>query len=132
MCDSQEPTMREKQREYGRRRGLRAQQRREALIIQLTKNAHEQELDCWVARMGPRPRPLVLGYGRCNNCGRDMTVDLLEVDHMDGRDWELHTVGRWTRFDKMWAEYESGVRLQALCRPCNARGGGRRYYRRRR
>ena len=45
----------------------------------------------------------------------------LHVDHADGRTWSLHTVNRWARVGRYWREHKAGVRLRALCLPCNNR-----------
>lgn len=67
--------------------------------------------------------------GRCALCGRRWTVDRrgrrqpLQVDHVDGRTWtraERDRMNRWTRIARYWREYLTGVRLRALCQPCNS------------
>ena len=113
-------------------RGDYARMRREALVERLSKDAWDRAISEAAQAGTPEPRPLVLGYGRCSCCDRDLTCDLLEVDHVNGRNWELQHTSRWARVARYWREYESGVPMRVLCRSCNARlGGGRRYARRR-
>ncbi len=121
-------SMKEKRREYGRARGEKARERRMALVVELSRRS--LVVGRMLAEIEGRepPRPLLEECGRCDNCGRDLHASDLEVDHVDGRSWEMHRVGRWTRVERMWRELRDGVRLRALCRYCNARGGSRRYY----
>lgn len=58
---------------------------------------------------------------QCALCGkRKRSFDSLEVDHVDGRDYRLSTLSRWSRAKRYWDEYKAGVRLRAACRRCNA------------
>lgn len=55
--------------------------------------------------------------GRCALCKRRRP---LEVDHVDGAGWSRRGLSRWSRANRYVRELCSGVRLRALCRPCNA------------
>jgi len=55
--------------------------------------------------------------GRCQSCGAKQK---LEIDHVNGRDWEPRKVNRWVRIARYWREFHEG-KLQLLCRKCNAR-----------
>jgi hypothetical protein len=66
--------------------------------------------------------------GLCDSCGERHAYEHLDVDHLDGRSWELRKLSRWGRVARFWREFEAGVRMRALCKSCNRReGGGRRY-----
>jgi hypothetical protein len=60
--------------------------------------------------------------GKCVECG---STDDLEIDHMDGRDWEPRALSSTMRAARYWREYEEGVRLRVLCSSCN---GARNQY----
>jgi hypothetical protein len=109
-------------------RGDYARERREALVLELSRRLHKVEQEAALAAGKPPPRELPDYCGRCARCGRDLHASHLEVDHVDGRSWELTALNRWSRVARMWRELAEGVRLRALCRSCNALGGGRRYY----
>lgn len=55
--------------------------------------------------------------GRCALCHSKRKK--LEIDHVDGRDWEPRRLNRWARVNRYWREYHAGVRLRVLCRSCN-------------
>lgn len=60
--------------------------------------------------------------GRCEKCG---AVERLEIDHIEGRDWEPRRVGVCQRWRTYWLEFvlaclEQGGMLRLLCRWCNA------------
>lgn len=62
--------------------------------------------------------------GRCQepSCGKKPRKRAnLQIDHQDGRTWDLRRMNRWARAKRYWREYEDGVRLRALCKPCNAK-----------
>lgn len=63
---------------------------------------------------------------RCKGCARRMQVHKLEVDHVDGRTWQWHTLNALDRIRRMWHEHRRGIRLRALCRRCNAIDGAAR------
>lgn len=46
----------------------------------------------------------------------------LEIHHADGREWEMRRVGSRTRINRLWEEFESGVKLEVTCSGWN-RGG---------
>ena len=79
--------------EETQRKALRAYQRRLALIDQLG--------------------------GKCVKC---KTQKRLELDHINGRDWEPNKKSRWTRIVIYEREAKEG-KLQVLCRKCNAKKG---------
>jgi hypothetical protein len=113
--------------------GYYAQRRREKLVLELTQRAYTAECILAAQNGMEPPRELVPGYGRCACCQRDLSPDLLEVDHVNGRAWLLRKLNRWARVARYWREFLAGVELRALCRHCNARlGGTRRYARRQR
>lgn len=62
---------------------------------------------------------------RCAECGQPFPVELLEVDHPDGRTWCGRRLNFLDRIRKQWHEYWAGVELRALCRKCNASDGRR-------
>ena len=51
--------------------------------------------------------------GKCAVEGCDSTD--LEINHINGRDWEPRKVGSDTRVSRYWKEYKSGVPLNVLC-----------------
>ena len=57
--------------------------------------------------------------GKCVVCG---TKKKLEIDHINGRDWEPNKKSRWTRVVIYEREAKEG-KLQVLCRSCNAKKG---------
>lgn len=61
--------------------------------------------------------------GECAGCGEKGGA--LEVDHVNGRDWDPASMSKKQRAQKYWEEYEDGVDLQALCRTCNAVDGAK-------
>lgn len=58
--------------------------------------------------------------GKCVAC---QTTERLEIDHIEGRDWDPSSLSQNQRAAKYRAEYESGVKMQVLCRSCNASDG---------
>lgn len=60
--------------------------------------------------------------GRCAQCFRP---GAMEVDHIDGRDWSPRAASKAQRVARYWDEHDSGVKLRALCRSCNARDGAK-------
>jgi len=54
--------------------------------------------------------------GVCDNCG---SIKELEIDHMDGRDYNCEDTDQSVRVSKYFREYRSGVRLRVLCASCN-------------
>ena len=72
------------------------------------------------ARARARLRGLLLLLapdGRCALCRKRRP---LELDHMDGAGWPRRALNRWARVNRYVREFQSGVRLRALCRTCNA------------
>jgi len=68
----------------------------------------------------------VLG-GKCDDCGLEMkegddTRDF-QVDHKDGRDWDLRQFSYRSRVKKYWREFDAGVRLGVLCGECSGWDG---------
>jgi hypothetical protein len=96
--------------------------RREKLIALLCANAYEAHVGEKLAA-GEEPDPMPgPGYGICAKCRCYQSLDRLEVDHIDGRDWNLRSVNAWRRVARYWREFLSGIRLRVLCRSCNADG----------
>jgi hypothetical protein len=63
---------------------------------------------------------------RCALCPEQRRA-VLEFDHPNGREYELHRLNRRQRVQRWKAEHAQGL-LRLLCRSCNATdGGGRRY-----
>lgn len=58
--------------------------------------------------------------GVCSVCKGE---DALEIDHVDGRDYELERLGPRRRVSRYWREYRQGVALRVLCRNCNGTDG---------
>jgi hypothetical protein len=97
--------------------------------------ASREKLLILLSRRG-RPRrgesPLPPGFGRCAICRCAIPARMLEVDHVDGRQWEVRRVNAWTRVARYWRELRARVRMRALCSNCNGRTGATRRYGRRR
>ncbi len=55
--------------------------------------------------------------------GCETPGDDLEIDHVDGCTWEQRPLGREQRIKRYVEEFRAGVRLQILCRSCNASRG---------
>lgn len=53
--------------------------------------------------------------GKCEICGSTVK---LEVDHKDGRDWDLHKPNRLTRIRRYRKEWEQRL-VRLLCKKCN-------------
>jgi len=87
-----------------------------ALLCEQEYAAHGRE--CEERGCDPDPLPGE-GYGRCAQCKSYKTIDRLEIDHVDGRDWDPARVSGRTRINRYWDEYARGVRLRSLCRKCN-------------
>ena len=69
-------------------------------------------------KLKARHRELVaLLGGVCVKCG---SKDFLEIDHEEGKPYESKSVGHRARVEKYWDEYNKGVKLRVLCKPCNS------------
>jgi hypothetical protein len=64
----------------------------------------------------------------CAECGANFCLEDLEIDHRDGRTWDIRRLNFLDRIRRQWREYWRGVRLRALCRSCNAADGNRRWH----
>lgn len=53
--------------------------------------------------------------GKCVECGRK---NRLEIDHIEGRDWDPAKKSRWSRVAIYEREAREG-KLQVLCKRCN-------------
>ena len=53
---------------------------------------------------------------RCAICGEVFDPPDLEIDHVDGITWDHDLLSSHRRVARYWREYESGVKLRALCR----------------
>jgi len=96
--------------------------RREKLVALIAAASYEAHVGERVAAgEAPEPPPGA-GYGICAKCGAYHSFDRLEIDHVDGRDWNLRKVNAWRRVARYWREFLSGVRMRVLCRSCNADG----------
>lgn len=62
---------------------------------------------------------------RCAGCGEQHDLETLEIDHRDGRTWDWSAINFLDRIRRIWREYDTGVRLRALCRQCNAADAAR-------
>ncbi len=56
----------------------------------------------------------------CSGEGCQTPADNLEINHVDGCTWDQRRAGRENRFLRYLREYRAGVRLNILCRSCNA------------
>lgn len=65
------------------------------------------------------------GGGLCDKCGGEFAHSSLQVDHADGITWDRYAMSPQMRYAKYWREHRAGVRLRALCQPCNASDGQR-------
>lgn len=55
-----------------------------------------------------------------NICAKCFSGEDLEINHLDGCTWDQRPVGRAARILRYVREYRAGVRLNVLCRSCNA------------
>ena len=58
---------------------------------------------------------------RCALCGGD---DDLEIDHVNGRSWDVRKSNQEVRWRRYLKELESGIPLRVLCASCNGKLGG--------
>jgi hypothetical protein len=75
------------------------------------------------------------GGGLCANCKTEHGHGNLEIDHVDGILWDRYKMSPQMRAAKYWREHRAGVRLRALCSPCNGVDGAtnkKKTYRQRR
>lgn len=61
---------------------------------------------------------VLLGGKRCIECG-ETDEELLQFDHIRGRDWDINSVSSTTRLKNYLYEAIDG-RLQVLCISCNS------------
>jgi len=61
--------------------------------------------------------------GKCKCCG---STEDLEIDHINGRTWNLREKSSDVRIAIYEREAKQGL-LQILCKPCNASKGGHGY-----
>ena len=61
--------------------------------------------------------------GKCASPGCEAT-EQLEVEHVNGREWNLRHPDYVSRIKRYWKEYEAGIELAALCRTHNAQKNG--------
>lgn len=64
--------------------------------------------------------------GICDACKAVCAHVNMEIDHIDGITWNRYKMSPQMRAARYWREYKAGVRLRALCQPCNASDGSRR------
>lgn len=98
----------------------------------MTSNERTRERSFYAGR---RRRDLIDALapdGRCAECNEQVGSSALEVDHVDGREWMIEDVSPSVRVATYWREFEAGVPMRALCKPCNGSDGGRRRYGRKR
>ena len=95
----------------------------------MTANARTRENAYYAAK---RRTDLVLLLApdlRCQNleCLRlvEDTTEL-EIDHVNGRSWNLRKLSSSARVARYWREYKAGIKLRILCSLCNATDGGHR------
>lgn len=62
--------------------------------------------------------------GKCSLCNEK--ADDLEIDHVNGRDWQPREMTTNQRIERYWKEFSTGVKLRALCRSCNGTDGAHR------
>lgn len=66
--------------------------------------------------------------GKCAECGtRGTRKNPLEVNHINGRDWNLQAVASWVRVARYWEEARAGL-VNLLCKRDNGRDGAQRRY----
>lgn len=63
--------------------------------------------------------------GQCVDCGtkgskKPGSKKYLEIDHVNGRDYDLARMDPSWRVSTYWKEYREGVELAVRCRSCNA------------
>jgi hypothetical protein len=61
--------------------------------------------------------------GNCAVCDENVGHDALTIDHVDGCTWNKTRVNAWMRAARYWREYQSGVKLRAICGSCNSSMG---------
>lgn len=114
--DLEPPRERQRDRWATKSRQQYARQRREKLVLELSRRD--------VTASGSPTVPPT-GYGRCAHCQRNLSPDFLEIDHVDGCAWDKRAVNAWRRVARYWREFAEGVRLRVLCRSCNGSDGHR-------
>lgn len=83
------------------------------------KNSTERSAR-WAARKREELLKILSPDGKCSKCGRKPRKHPLEIDHVDGREgWEPRKLNRWSRIARYWKEFHAGIKLRALCKPCN-------------
>jgi hypothetical protein len=55
--------------------------------------------------------------GKCKDCGSTRN---LEVDHPDGRNYDIRRMGSSWRTSQYLKEEREGVRLECRCKSCNS------------
>lgn len=59
--------------------------------------------------------------GKCAGCGtKGKAGNGLEIDHVNGRDYDLRKMDPSWRIAVYEREYREGVKLSVLCKRCNA------------
>lgn len=60
---------------------------------------------------------LIVALGRkCVRCGTEQN---LQIDHVQGRTWDIRAKSSSARVSLYWREFKAGVSLQVLCLRCN-------------
>lgn len=62
---------------------------------------------------------MLLG-GVCVECG---ATTKLEIDHVNGRDYDIRRLCPSARVSRYWREYREGIPLTVRCKECNTRRG---------
>lgn len=59
--------------------------------------------------------------GKCVDCGTKGTPkNPLEIDHVNGRNYDLRKMDPSWRVSRYWQEFRNGVELAVRCKRCNA------------
>lgn len=64
----------------------------------------------------------------CALCSRPVPLEDLEIDHAEGRTWDIRRLNFLDRIRRQWREYWAGVALRAACKSCNSADGNRRWH----
>jgi hypothetical protein len=106
-----------------------ARERRAALVLQLATDHHLLAESSVQTDPDGTVRSLRLTHAHCAACSVVYDMTELEIDHINGRNYDARRLSTWRRAARYWKEYAAGVPLRAICRGCNTKDGGYRRWR---